>query len=134
MQLIICYVDSVAAGPALVMGQVCVFNLVMPPEQVAMCQNVLPLHLTTGILSQKGPDALIFNGVVPTGDVAPTQQTMIDAIVRELNCALAQHKEKEDSNKTPPSSQTRNIKAPKFGPVSAASDINDRYLTVLSLA
>lgn len=104
------------------MGQVLVFNLQMSPDQIEMCLPVLPLHLPHGILSQKGPDTLNFNGVVPSSHSAPTQADMIADTVRHLNAALDELKAKEDAEKTPPSSQTSIQKAPRFGPV----QMNDR--------
>lgn len=118
------------------MGQVCVLHMPLDPDQLAMCTPVLPLHLSHGTLSQKGPDSLIFNGVVPVTDIVPTQSEMVDGIVRSLNEALAQHQQKEEENKTPPSSQTQLVKAPKFGPVLSkpgSSDKDDRYVILFAV-
>lgn len=112
-------------------GQTYLLNLEMDDKEVAMCLPVLPLRLPNGVLSQKSATGLIFNGVIPPGGTVPTQADAMTDLLNRLNLALAENKAKVEEDKTPPSSQNRVEKTPKFGPITSdtgAESINDRYV------
>lgn len=119
-----------SAQQSIAVGQTFLLNLEMAASEVEMCLPVLPLRMPNGVLTQKSATGLVFNGIIPVGGDVPTQADAMADLLRRLNMALEEHKAKVEADKTPPSSQNRVPKIPKFGPIPThlppADNMNDR--------